>query len=373
MAIIRGKAGRDVLRGTNGPDRIFGNSGNDALYGNGGNDQIYGGAGNDRLDGGTGNDILRGEAGTDTLVGGTGNDTFYWTRGDRIIEARVGGVADRAIVNDGDLRSFTLANYVEKLTIQDAEINAVIRGNASNNIIDGRGTFGKFYGLAGNDSILGGSGVDADDYIDGGIGADNMQGFSGEDIYIVDNVGDVVSEVNLVGDDTVRSSVSYTVPTYVERLELTGTAAVNATGTAADDEELVGNSGANRMTGLGGGDELWGGLGGDRFVYTHIDDSTFRITGGLDRVYDFAAGQGDLVDLTALDWNTGNGGDDAFAYIDEAAFSAPGQVRVRENYSDGFTGLDGILVEVNTAGTGTAEMSIFLAGATGADATWFDL
>ena len=77
-----------------------------------------------------------------------------------------------------------------------------------------------YYGYAGND------------YIDGGLGADRMFGGAGHDTYVVDNAGDLVTENAGEGFDTVRVSFSYTIPLNVERLELTGTAAINATGSA---------------------------------------------------------------------------------------------------------------------------------------------
>ncbi|BBI60876.1 hypothetical protein HSBAA_21820 [Vreelandella sulfidaeris] len=48
---------------------------------------------------------------------------------------------------------------------------------------------------------------DADDnVIDGGAGADAMAGGQGDDTYMVDNVGDQVSEATDAGSDTVHSS-----------------------------------------------------------------------------------------------------------------------------------------------------------------------
>lgn len=311
--------------------------------------------------------------GTHTLIGLAGNDVYYIdSAADRVIEV-AGQGTDLVVIDAPNRLSYTLAANVENLLVLDAGLNSTFKGNALGNSINSKGATAKLFGLGGNDRLSGSSGVDADDYLDGGTGADIMQGLSGEDTYIVDNVGDRVIEVNLVGTDVIRSSVSFTLPQYVEKLVLTGTRNVNATGSAADDEILVGNSGANRITGLAGGDDLTGGLGADRFVYTHINDSTFRITGGLDLVRDFSAGQGDTVDLSLLDWNTGNLQDDAFTFIDTAQFTAPGQVRVIENYHNAFYGLDGILVEVNTAGTGSPEMSIFLVGAVGAAESWFNL
>ena len=57
--------------------------------------------------------------------------------------------------------------------------------------------------------------------MDGGTGADSMDGGFGNDTYIVDNVGDVAAEV-AGGIDTVLASVSYTLSANLENLTLTG-------------------------------------------------------------------------------------------------------------------------------------------------------
>ena len=69
-----------------------------------------------------------------------------------------------------------------------------------------------------------------------------MRGGPGNDTYLVDNTGDVVTENSNEGTDTVQSSITYTLGANVENLTLTGTAAINGTGNALDNV-LFGNSG----------------------------------------------------------------------------------------------------------------------------------
>src|SRR5205085_627544 len=136
--------------------------------------------------------------------------------------------------------SFALGANVERLTLTgNANITGV--GNALNNVLIGN---------AGNNTLS------------GGAGADSMSGGLGNDIYIVDDAGDVVTEGSGGGTDRVDSAIGYTLGTAVENLTLTGAAAVNGTGNALDNV-ITGNSAANVLTGNAGSDTLNGGLGAD--------------------------------------------------------------------------------------------------------------
>jgi len=84
----------------------------------------------------------------------------------------------------------------------------------------------------------------------------------GNDTYIVDDVGDVVTESLNAGNDTVQASISYSLTDNVENLTLTGTANINATGNALNNI-LTGNAADNLLSGLDGNDTLAGNLGND--------------------------------------------------------------------------------------------------------------
>src|SRR5207253_9925132 len=83
-------------------------------------------------------------------------------------------------------------------------------------------------GTAGNDSLVGGTGndtingFDGNDTIDGGAGADSMVGGPGDDLYFVDNTGDIIVEQQNQGIDEVRATVSYTLADFVNNLTLLG-------------------------------------------------------------------------------------------------------------------------------------------------------
>ena len=141
-------------------------------------------------------------------------------------------------------------------------------------------------GGGGNDVLTGRAG---NDYLDGGVGADRMAGGKGDDTYVVDTVGDVVTEVANEGIDLVYAGVTYTLPANVENLTLTGSAlgapsshvpagvtlptlpanssapGTNATGNDRDNV-LVGNERKNTLTGGAGNDTLDGGAGDDKLV-----------------------------------------------------------------------------------------------------------
>ena len=145
----------------------------------------------------------------------------------------------------------------------DVQTN-VITGTANNDNLVGTIHNNMMYGLAGNDTLTGGAGNDT---LDGGAGADSLVGGTGDDVYIVDNTSDkaVESTTTNEGFDTVQSSVTYTLGTYVEKLTLTGTSAINGTGNTLDNY-LTGNSAINTLTGNAGNDTLDGGAGADSLV-----------------------------------------------------------------------------------------------------------
>jgi Ca2+-binding RTX toxin-like protein len=208
-----------------------------------GNDQITGSAGADALFGLAGNDVLNGGGGNDTMAGGTGSDSYVVnTAGDVVIEEAGAGtdVVSAAI-------SYTLGANVERLNLLgSSDLDGT--GNTLSNVLIGN---------AGANTLTGGAGNDA---MDGGTGIDTMVGGTGNDIYTVNVAGDVVTEGAGAGIDTVRSTVSYTLGANLERLTLTGSAAINGAGNALSNI-LVGNAAANRLTGGDGNDVLDGGDG----------------------------------------------------------------------------------------------------------------
>jgi len=234
-----------VKTGTANADLLTGTAGDDGLLGLGGNDSLNGRDGHDSLNGGNGNDILNGGPGNDTLTGAAGNDTYTVdAAGDIVIETAAAGTDTiRSSV------SITLPAHVENLILTGtAAINGT--GNNLNNSLVGN---------AGNNVLSGAAG---NDILNGSLGNDTLTGGAGNDTYTVDTAGDIVIETAAAGIDTIRSSISITLPAHVENLVLLGTAAINGTGNNLNNS-LVGNAGNNVLSGAAGNDILNGGLGND--------------------------------------------------------------------------------------------------------------
>ena len=242
-------AGTDTIIGF---ENLTGSQFNDTLHGNAGNNVLTGLGGNDRLDGG---------AGADTLIGGAGNDTYVVDNKGDVVDETNGDGTDAVLSSI----SFSLVDRlhaigdIENLTLTgSAAINAI--GNDLDNVLIGNSAA---------NILIGGGGADV---LNGGGGADKMFGGTGDDIYVVDNKGDVVDETNGDGTDTVLSSISFSLadPVHaigeIENLTLTGSGAINATGNALDNI-LIGNSGANVLIGGAGADWLNGGAGVDTASY----------------------------------------------------------------------------------------------------------
>ncbi|NML14097.1 DUF4347 domain-containing protein [Azohydromonas caseinilytica] len=153
------------------------------------------------------------------------------------------------------------------------------------------------------ENAIGGSGRDtltgnaAANVLNGGLGADTLIGGAGNDVYVVDNALDVVNESSTLAAeiDTVQAGVSWTLGANLERLTLTGAAAVNGTGNALANL-ILGNAAANVLAGADGHDQLDGGAGND------------TLQGGM--------GNDLLIGGLGLDLLGGGAGQDAFRFID---------------------------------------------------------
>ncbi len=265
---ITGAAGNDTIGGNRGADTLIGNGGNDRLTttisdtvgddlrGGDGLDTLMASNAADTLDGGAGNDSLYGYGGNDTLTGGDDDDLL--NGGGDVDLARFTGAAPITV----DLRVVGGQNTGQGIdtleSIENVEAGSGrdrLTGDGQNNLLTGNG--GK-------------------DTLDGGIGADTMRGGIGNDLYVVDNAGDTVSEAGGSGVDKVNSSVSFALGAGLDNLTLVGAGNLNGTGNGARNA-VFGNDGKNTLKGLGGNDTLKGYDGNDKLFGGNQNDKLYGL------------------------------------------------------------------------------------------------
>jgi Ca2+-binding RTX toxin-like protein len=150
-------------------------------------------------------------------------------------------------------------------------------------------------------AAINGTGNVLDNTLAGNSGANVLTGGLGNDTYYVDNPSDVVVEAASEGTDLVFSSITYSLTAGVEKLTLTGTAAINGTGNILNNV-ITGNASNNTLTASAGSDSLDGGAGADILVGGAGND-TYRLGRGygadLIRENDTTAGNTDVAEFLA--------------------------------------------------------------------------
>lgn len=274
----------DVFGGE-GYDRLNGGAGGEHLLGEDGEDRIWGGAGADDLDGGAGEDIFVYVSAAESTAAVRDRIRAFQTGLDTI-ELRYLSVSGISWAQQSDgTGSYNLVTVATAAGTLSIRVDGTL-AMSDFTIVEDR----QLTGTSGGDTLTGGAG---NDMLDGLGGADQMAGKAGDDIYHVDNAGDVILETEgkyyETAFDTVLASVSYTLTAgaWVEMLSASdpsATAPLALTGNALG-QTITGNAGANSLAGGGGVDTLVG-LGGDDSYYIGSTDVTVReaVGGGNDIV-----------------------------------------------------------------------------------------
>ena len=158
------------------------------------------------LTGGAGADTLVAGSAIDTLVAGTGNTTFVINNtGDVIRESSTttSNTVDSSV-------SYSLVTDINSLVLTGT---SSLVGNAANAAND------SLTGNAAASTLIGGAGVDT---LVAGAGANTLVGGAGNTTFVLNNAADVVVDSSVTAINTLMSSVSYSLPTNVNHLILTG-------------------------------------------------------------------------------------------------------------------------------------------------------
>jgi Ca2+-binding RTX toxin-like protein len=191
---------------------------------------------------------------------------------------------------------------IDPLFIQGDNISNLLQGLEGNDRIEAFDGDDVIYGNGGDDVIIGGLGNDiiyggnGSDGINGGGGADTMYGGAGNDLFVIDNTGDQVFEIDGEGTDSIYAYANYTLADnqYLEKLYVkTGAVGITLAGNNLQNslfgdignDTLIGGGGKDTFDGGAGADTMIGGLGNDIF-FVETDDIVHEAVGeGVDAIY----------------------------------------------------------------------------------------
>ncbi|MCV3766587.1 M10 family metallopeptidase C-terminal domain-containing protein [Rhizobium sp. TRM95796] len=198
---------------------------------------------------------------------------------------------------------------------------ATIDGTKGANVLSGTAGDDRMVGFAGKDSFRGSAG---NDRMDGGVGIDTVDYGAASGGVRVNLAATTLQAIGGgQGSDMLLFFENAAGGGFNDRL--TGNSGVNV---------LKGGGGNDTLIGGGGFDLLYGGSGRDSFVMKSAKDIGATKTAS-DTIYDFNGKSGDRINLSGIDANAATAKNDAFSFIDTAAFSGKaGELRYERAKSD---------------------------------------
>lgn len=370
----------DQITASSQRDTLFGGDGADYLAGSGSDDVINGGQDNDTLHGGTGLDHLQGDAGNDTFLIRSGDDYDYLFGGAGWDTLDIAGSDIQAITFD-----FAAGTYAFGRTFSGLE--GLIDSDFNNRVISGgvglfemNGGSDGFVAAPGAETAFGGAGLDqielggnlsdatlgqnfdmtsgriaqapADLFLGFervimGVGADTVTGTPNSDTIRAGEGSDWLTPgagSNLIYGGDGADMVNYGDSGAAVVVDLAAGSAThhggeldyltgieNVTGSATGADTIAGDTGANRLRGLGNYDWFIGSGGGD----------TFDGGAGRDMVSYLNATAGVRVELGRGEGLGGMAAGDRYVAVERVTGSVHGDYLVGSATEDELRGLGG--------------------------------
>ncbi len=322
---LNGGAGNDTLYGDGDGVSPYGTEDNDVLNGGDGNDVLIGGFGADKVNGGAGYDVASYADAQEGITLNLRDSTGKSNRGDAkgdvfsdIEEYSLTNYADVFVSTDSATVIHGMGGDDKITTGAGADVLYGDGGNDTLNAGDGNDLL---FGGAGADKVNGGAGYDVACYLDAQEGVTlNLRDSTGQS-NSGDAKGDVFSSIeefkltNLA--DIFISTDSATVIHGMEGDDkiTTGAGADILYGDSGSDTLNAGD-GDDLLFGGIGRDFLYGGRGADKFAYSSLLESTPL---EFDQILDF--NREDRIDLSQIDANPFRLGDQAFTLRQSTTFS----------------------------------------------------
>ncbi|AMW34668.1 hypothetical protein AY555_05160 [Haematospirillum jordaniae] len=244
-------------------------------------ENIHGSSYDDILGGDAADNVFHGGPGYDTIDGGPGLDIASYVDVCQPVSVTLNGMWDASVFIGNRLED--ILRNIEG--IHGGFADDVLTGDSRANVFYGHDGDDVLQGMRGSDRLQGGPGRDT---LDGGEGAD-LADYSDKVDPVVIRLAGSARSVALVGAQEEDSLFS------IE--DLLG---------GAGDDHLSGDAASNLLDGGPGINSLTGGAGIDAFI--------FRFAGLGHRITDFSRAEGDVLDFSGLDADTGTLGNQVFHF-----------------------------------------------------------